>query len=70
MSPPTTTGYCDAATPRNFWMSLRAVFIVSHDRYFMDRPVDHVFAFEGDGEIKDYPGTLQRLPRMEAMAKR
>ncbi len=33
------------------------VLIVSHDRYFMDRLVDHVFAFEGDGEIKDYPGT-------------
>jgi ATP-binding cassette subfamily F protein uup len=33
------------------------VLIVSHDRYFMDRLVDHVFAFEGNGEIKDYPGT-------------
>ena len=33
------------------------VLIVSHDRYFMDRLVDHVFAFEGGGEIKDYPGT-------------
>ncbi len=33
------------------------VLIVSHDRYFMDRLVDHVFAFEGDGEIKDFPGT-------------
>lgn len=33
------------------------VLIVSHDRYFMDRLVDHVFAFEGNGVIKDYPGT-------------
>lgn len=33
------------------------VLIVSHDRYFMDRLVDHVFAFEGNGEIKDFPGT-------------
>ena len=33
------------------------VLIVSHDRYFMDRLVDHVFAFEGDGEVKDFPGT-------------
>jgi len=33
------------------------VLIVSHDRYFMDRLVDHVFAFEGKGVIKDYPGT-------------
>jgi ABC transport system ATP-binding/permease protein len=32
------------------------VLIVSHDRYFMDRLVDHIFAFEGMGEIKDYPG--------------
>jgi ABC transport system ATP-binding/permease protein len=32
------------------------VLIVSHDRYFMDRLVDHVFAFEGDGEVKDFPG--------------
>jgi ATP-binding cassette subfamily F protein uup len=33
------------------------VLIVSHDRYFMDRLVDHVFALEGDGSVKDYPGT-------------
>jgi len=33
------------------------VLIVSHDRYFMDRLVDHVFAFEGNGEVKDFPGT-------------
>ena len=32
------------------------VLIVSHDRYFMDRLAQHVFVFEGDGEIKDYPG--------------
>ncbi len=32
------------------------ILIVSHDRYFMDRVVDHLFAFEGDGEIKDFPG--------------
>ncbi len=32
------------------------ILIVSHDRYFMDRLVDHLFAFEGDGEIKDFPG--------------
>ena len=33
------------------------VLIVSHDRYFMDKLVDHVFAFEGDGVIKDFPGS-------------
>ena len=32
------------------------ILIVSHDRYFMDRVVDHLFAFEGEGEIKDFPG--------------
>ena len=32
------------------------VLIVSHDRYFLDRLVDHVFAFEGDGVVKDFPG--------------
>ena len=32
------------------------VMIVSHDRYFMDRLVDHLFVFEGDGEIRDFPG--------------
>ncbi len=32
------------------------VLIVSHDRYFMDKLSDHVFAFEGNGEIKDFPG--------------
>ncbi len=30
--------------------------IVSHDRYFMDRLVDHLFVFEGNGEIRDFPG--------------
>lgn len=29
---------------------------VSHDRYFLDRTVDHVFRFEGDGRIREYPG--------------
>lgn len=32
------------------------ILIVSHDRYFMDRLVDHLFVFEGDGKIKDFPG--------------
>ncbi len=32
------------------------VMIVSHDRYFMDRLVDHLFVFEGEGEVRDFPG--------------
>ncbi|MDP1843443.1 MAG: ABC-F family ATP-binding cassette domain-containing protein [Sediminibacterium sp.] len=32
------------------------ILIVSHDRYFMDRLVDHLFVFEGQGEIRDFPG--------------
>ncbi len=32
------------------------VMIVSHDRYFMDRLVDHLFIFEGNGEVRDFPG--------------
>ncbi|TAJ09738.1 ABC transporter ATP-binding protein [Marinilabiliaceae bacterium JC017] len=32
------------------------VLIVSHDRYFMDKVADHMFVFEGEGQIKDFPG--------------
>jgi len=32
------------------------VIIVSHDRYFMDKVVDHLFVFEGSGLIRDFPG--------------
>jgi ATP-binding cassette subfamily F protein uup len=32
------------------------LLIVSHDRFFMDRLVDHLLVFEGDGEIRDFPG--------------
>ncbi len=32
------------------------LLIVSHDRYFLDRLVDHLFVFEGDGRIRDFPG--------------
>ena len=36
------------------------LLIVSHDRYFMDRLVDHLFVFEGDGVIKDFPGNYSQ----------
>lgn len=32
------------------------LIIVSHDRYFLDNLVDHIFVFEGEGRIKNYPG--------------
>lgn len=32
------------------------VIVVSHDRYFMDKVVDHLLVFEGEGKIKDFPG--------------
>ncbi len=43
------------------------ILIVSHDRYFMDRMVDHLFAFEGNGVIKDFPGNYTQY--REALAK-
>ena len=36
------------------------LMIVSHDRYFMDKLVDHLFVFEGDGKIKDFLGNYNK----------
>lgn len=36
------------------------VMIVSHDRFFMDQIVDHLFIFEGDGIIRDFPGNYSQ----------
>ena len=43
------------------------ILLVSHDRYFMDRLVDHLFVFDGDGMISDFPGNYSdyRLSRRE-----
>jgi ATP-binding cassette subfamily F protein uup len=43
------------------------LLLVSHDRYFMDRLVDHMFVFEGEGFIRDFPGnyTDYRLSQSE-----
>lgn len=43
----------------NFLLNFQgSLIIVSHDRYFMDRIVDHILAFEGDGIIKDFVGNF------------
>ena len=36
------------------------LLIVSHDRYFMDRLVDHLFVFEGEGVVRDFPGNYSQ----------
>ena len=43
------------------------VIVVSHDRYFMDKIVDHLFVFDGAGNIKDFPGsyTIWRNKQLE-----
>ena len=37
------------------------LIVVSHDRYFMDKVVDHIFEYKGDGNIKDFPGNYTQL---------
>ena len=44
------------------------IIIVSHDRYFMDKLVDHLLVFEGEGVVKDYPGNYS-LFRIEQQQK-
>ncbi len=45
----------------NFLMDFPGCLIViSHDRYFMDRLIDHLFVFEGNGEIRDFPGNYSQ----------
>lgn len=41
------------------------LLVVSHDRYFMDKLVDHVFVFEGNGKIKDYYGNYTDYYRLK-----
>jgi ATP-binding cassette subfamily F protein uup len=53
----------------NFLSDYRGcILIVSHDRYFMDRLVDHLFVFEGNGEVRDFPGNYSNY-RIEERAK-
>jgi len=41
------------------------LIIVSHDRYFMDRLVEHLFVFEGEGAISDFPGNYSEFRESE-----
>jgi ATP-binding cassette subfamily F protein uup len=50
----------------NFLLDFKGcVLIVSHDRYFMDRLVDHLFVFEGDGYVRDFPGNYTQYREEE-----
>lgn len=44
------------------------LLLVSHDRYFMDRVVDHLFIFDGEGTIRDYNGSYTEF-RLEMLPK-
>lgn len=44
------------------------VIVVSHDRYFMDKVVDHLLVFKGEGEIKDFPGNYTQYRSWSALA--
>ena len=41
------------------------LIVISHDRYFMDRVVDHIFVFHGQGNVQDFPGNYTQY-RLEA----
>ena len=43
------------------------VIVVSHDRYFMDKVVDHLLVFRGQGEIKDFPGNYTQYREWEKL---
>ncbi len=43
--------------------------VVSHDRYFLERVCDHIFAFEDHGKIKDYPGNYTDYREWKAKPK-
>lgn len=44
------------------------LLVVSHDRYFMDKIVDHLFVFKGEGEVEDFPGNYSDYREYEASA--
>jgi ABC transport system ATP-binding/permease protein len=46
------------------------VIVVSHDRYFMDKVVDHIFEYKGEGIIKDFPGNYTQLREKQREAEK
>ncbi|MBE0647911.1 MAG: ABC-F family ATP-binding cassette domain-containing protein [Bacteroidales bacterium] len=46
------------------------VLIVTHDRYFLDKIVDHLFVFEGNGKVRDFPGNYTQYRDHEERLKR
>lgn len=46
------------------------VIVISHDRYFLDNVVDHLFVMEGNGVIKDFPGTYSEYSAWRAEQQR
>jgi ATP-binding cassette subfamily F protein uup len=46
------------------------VIVVSHDRYFMDKVVDHLLVFNGEGDIKDFPGNYSQYREWEKLEER
>jgi ATP-binding cassette subfamily F protein uup len=45
------------------------LLVVSHDRYFMDKIVDHLFIFRGEGQIEDFPGNYSDFRAYEDSAE-
>lgn len=43
------------------------VIVVSHDRYFMDKVVDHLLVFKGEGKIQDFPGNYTQFREFQKM---
>ena len=43
------------------------VIVVSHDRYFMDKIVDHLLVFEGNGKVSDFPGNYTQFRHWQAL---
>ena len=43
------------------------VIVVSHDRYFMDKIVDHLLVFQGDGVVKDFPGNYTQYREWQTL---